>query len=304
MASEPLLSTSGPFWLTKRSSASLVLLGKEGERLELSCEPPLPSPLPPGFAVNLIYGSTAYPVVLYPVPQSQELVLGVTPSWAITMCSSWMEELVNHIAHDLRNLIFTASLQAEIAQRQAQEAKPHLDPILAQLGRVQQYLERLLIYGRTPRLSIANLNLEVFLQEKLRNLRQRWPGSQGPLSFRLRIPEEAGIARWDPQLIGVALDAVLENAAQASPQGSEVEVVLAGTPEEVTLEVRDHGPGIPPEVLSKVFFPVVSRRSQGMGLGLATAKKLVEAHGGTLELFSSPEGTTVRLVLPREVRLA
>lgn len=304
MGDEGFLSTSGPFWLTKLSPTSVALLRGQGEKLELSCEPPLPSPLPPGFPVNLMHGPKAFSVQLFPVPGNQELFLGVTEPWAFSLCGGFMEDLVNRIAHDLRNLIFTASLQAEIAQRQAKEAKPHLDTILSQLGRVQQYLERLLLYGRKPRLSLSNLNLEAFLQEKLRSFRHRWPANLPPLSLRLQIAPEAGVARWDPHLLGAALDAVLENAAQASPQGAEVEVVVSGTPEEVTLEVRDHGPGIPPEVLPRVFFPMAVRRSQGMGLGLPTAKKLVEAHGGKLELFPSPQGTTVRLVLPREVRLA
>lgn len=304
MDNQSLLSVSGPLWLTKVNPTLLALLREGQEKLEVVCDPPLPAPLPPGSSVTLFDGDRAYPVRLFPVPENPALLLAITEPWAFALCSPYMEELVNHIAHDLRNLIFTASLQAEIAQRQTQEAKPHLDTILAQLGRVQQYLERLLVYGRKPHLSLSNLNLETFVQEKLRAFRQRWPANLPPLSLRLRIDPEVGVARWDPQLIGAALDAVLENAAQASHQGEEVELLVSGTPEEVTLEVRDHGSGIPPELLPKLFFPMAVRRPQGMGLGLAIAKKLVDAHGGKLELFSSPQGTTVRLVLPREVCLA
>lgn len=304
MGNDSLLTASGPFWFKKLTPTSVALLGGEGESIKLRCEPPLPSPLPPGFSVTLTGDKERIILYLFPVPESQELFLGVSEPWAFAFCSDCIEELVNHIAHDLRNLTFTASLQAEIAQRQAKEASPHLETILTQLGRVQQYLERMLLYGRKPRLSVSNLNVEIFVQEKLRSLRHRWPANLPPLSFRLHIAPEAGVARWDPQLAGAALEAVLENAAQASPQGAEVEVTVSGTPEEVVLEVRDRGPGIPPEVLSKVFFPMAVRRPQGMGLGLPTAKKLVEAHGGRLELFSSPQGTTVRLLLPREAPLA
>ncbi|MFN3413401.1 MAG: sensor histidine kinase [Thermoanaerobaculum sp.] len=296
-------SAADPFWL-KRLDKTRVLLLKNGEGLELGCEPPLPSPIPPGFPVTLIRGEERYPLYVFAVPENPELLLGVSTSWALEWCSDCIEELVNHIAHDLRNLTFTASLQAEIAQRQAKEANPHLDTILSQLGRIQQYVERLLLYGRKPRVSLSTLNVEAFVQEKLRALRHRWPANQPPLSFRVHIAEQAGLARWDPQLLGAALDAVLENAVQASPQGTEVEVRVSGNAEELTLEIRDRGPGIPPEVLPKVFFPMAVRRPQGMGLGLATAKKLVEAHGGKLELSSAPQGTTVRLVLPREARLA
>lgn len=290
---------SGPWWV-KRLDAQRVVVHADGEQVIDRCEPPLPASITPGFSVTFIGEDTRTRVRLFPVPGAPELFLGVADSWVVELSSAFMEELVNHIAHDLRNLTFTASLQAEIAHRQAQPAKPYLDSILAQLGKVQGYLERLLLYGRKPRLSLANLNVEAFVQEKLRAIRQSWPPDRPPLSFRLSIPENVGVARWDPHFVGAALDAVLSNAAEATPAGGEVEVAVIGTDEEVTLEVRDAGPGIPPEVLPRVFFPMVARRPQGMGLGLPTAKKLVEAHGGRLELATSPQGTTVRLVLPRE----
>lgn len=291
-----------PWWLRKLD-AETVAVRTEGGELEFRCEPPLPSPVQPGSAVVLSRGATRVTLRFFPVPGAEGLLLGVGDAWAVELCSPFMEELVNHIAHDLRNLTFTVSLQAEIAQRQAREAKPHLDTILSQLGKVHSYLERMLLYGRKPRVSLATLDVATFVQEKLRALRHSWPADQPPLSFRVSIGEDAGVVRWDPQLIGAALDAVLDNAAKATPPGTAVEVSAFGDSDHVRLEVRDHGPGISPENLSKVFFPMVMRRPQGMGLGLPTAKKLVEAHGGRLELAASPQGTTVRLVLPREARV-
>lgn len=290
-----------PWWIRKRNADTVVVRTDSGPA-EFRCEPPLTGPMEPGAAVVLTRGETRVALRLFPVPGVEDLLVGVEDGWAVAICSPFLEELVNHIAHDLRNLTFTVSLQAEIAQRQAREAKPHLDAILSQLGKVHHYLERMLLYGRKPRLSLATLDVATFVQEKLRSLRHAWPADQPPLSLRVNIGGDAGVARWDPQLIGAALDAVLENAAQAAPPGTDVEVSVLGKPETVTLEVRDHGAGIPPELLPKVFFPMVARRVHGLGLGLPTAKKLVEAHGGKIELTSSPGGTTVRLVLPREAR--
>lgn len=211
-----------------------------------------------------------------------------------------METLVNHIAHDLRNLFFTVSLQAEIASRSSSQDKPHLDIILNQLARVQQYLERLLLYGRKPSLALATLDVDTFLREKLRLFRASWPEDQPPLSFNLTVEGEAGVARWDPQLLGYALEAVLDNAARASSPRQTLDIRVYGEKQQVCVEIQDHGPGIPPKDLEKVFLPMAVRRPRGLGLGLPIARKLVEAHGGKLSLFSSSSGTLVSFVLPRQ----
>ena len=67
------------------------------------------------------------------------------------------------------------------------------------------------------------------------------------------------------------------------------------------VEVVDRGAGIPAEKLALLGSPMRVRRHGGAGLGLAISRKIVAAHGGTLELSTGPEGTTVRLELPREV---
>ncbi|MGC8917379.1 MAG: sensor histidine kinase [Thermoanaerobaculum sp.] len=291
-----------PWWLEVVDPERVRAPSAYGEAV-FRCQPPLPSPVPPGFAVTLTRDNQSFALRLFPVPGNPRGLLGVSQGLSAYLCAPFLEEVVNTIAHDLRNLIFTVSLQAEIAQRQG-GANPHLATILAQVAKVQRYLERLLLYGRAPHLSLTTVNVESFIQEILRAVRVRWPAAEAPLTFRLTVEGEAGVARWDPQLLASALEAVLDNAARANPPQEAVDVLLLGKTEEVTLEIRDHGPGIPPETLAKLFVPMACRRPHGMGLGLPTAKKLVEAHGGTLELATSPQGTVVRFVLPREPGLA
>jgi len=267
------------------------------------CHPPLPTPLPPGFVVELEGGESKFRVQLWPVLPEADQLLAITDAGIATLCGPWLENLVNLVAHDLRNLFFTIALQAEMAARHGGEVKPSIETILTQLARVQQYLERLLLYGRKPNLALATLNVETFVREKLRSLRANWPADQPPLSLRLVVEGEAGVARWDPYLLGQALEAVLDNAARATGPGQEVEVTVRGEKDRVVLEVQDHGSGIPPELLPRVFLPMAVRRPHGLGLGLPIARKLVKAHGGSLTLTSSPQGTKVRFLLPREAQL-
>jgi signal transduction histidine kinase len=74
---------------------------------------------------------------------------------------------------------------------------------------------------------------------------------------------------------------------------------LAGS--EVWLRVQDNGPGMEPETQSKIFDPFYTTKESGTGLGLALSKKVVEAHGGTMEVQSSPgNGTEFVLSFPKE----
>lgn len=107
----------------------------------------------------------------------------------------------------------------------------------------------------------------------------------------------------DPGRISEVLGNLLANALQYTPGGGKIRVRCAaegGRGGPVTISVGDTGEGIPPGDLPHVFDRFCrSRESRGMGLGLATAKNLVAAHGGEMLAQSEPgQGTTIRLTLP------
>jgi signal transduction histidine kinase len=101
-----------------------------------------------------------------------------------------------------------------------------------------------------------------------------------------------------------ALVEVISNALDAMSDGGRLSLVASPRPGEgggagVVIEVRDTGRGIPPETLASVGQPFFTTRGEGTGLGVATARRFVEQHGGRLELTSRPgAGTTVRLWVP------
>jgi signal transduction histidine kinase len=101
------------------------------------------------------------------------------------------------------------------------------------------------------------------------------------------------------------LNNLVGNAVKYSPPGTRVRVEVAGGPDEVAVTVADEGPGIPPELVARVFHPFIRGASEheevaGVGLGLYVSKRIVEAHGGTLVLVRGPgPGATFRFTLPR-----
>jgi len=106
----------------------------------------------------------------------------------------------------------------------------------------------------------------------------------------------------DPGRIRQVLSNLVANALRYTPSGSEIHVRYRQADKQALMDVQDSGPGIPPDELPYVFERFhKSTDSGGMGLGLAIARHLVEAHGGTITAESTPgHGTTMRITLPLE----
>jgi len=212
------------------------------------------------------------------------------------------ESLVNQIAHDVRNHAFTMGLQAEMGERRCAalpEIKAHFDAILHQVNALGRYLDALLLFSRPVKLVPVTVDPAVLVQEQVRRLQF---GQDPGTAINIRV-ETGGLSRqptWDASALGHAVYALLDNALRSATPAPETVVSVRAEEDHVAIEVRDAGPGIPPDVLPTLAVPMAVRRAGSAGLGLAIARKMAEAHGGRLEMESSSRGTTVRLVLPWE----
>jgi two-component system sensor histidine kinase KdpD len=123
-------------------------------------------------------------------------------------------------------------------------------------------------------------------------------------SVRVDVPEDLPPVELDYVDIQQVLTNLVENAAKFSPPGSPIGISVARDNGDVRFEVRDHGPGIPAGDRERIFEPFVrlARAGQGprgVGLGLAIAKRLVEAHAGTIWIDQGvSDGTTIIFTLP------
>lgn len=214
-----------------------------------------------------------------------------------------MSELAASIAHEIRNPITAAkSLVQQMGDSPgAAENLEYAQVALEELDRVERSVSHLLRFAREEEVEPRELRLADVVREALAILEERAAKAGVEL-----LPEvtAAGALRGDPDklrrvvlnLVGNAIDALEDTP------GAKVEVGvgenLAAT--EVWLRVRDNGPGIPEEERERVFRPFHTTRDQGTGLGLAITRKLVEVHGGTVEVTGSPSGGAEFLVtLPR-----
>jgi signal transduction histidine kinase len=132
-----------------------------------------------------------------------------------------------------------------------------------------------------------------------------WQVESKGLTLRVDVPADLPLVDVDPERIGQVLRNLLSNAILHTPAGGEIDIVARAGGKWVTVAVKDTGEGIPPEHLPFVFdrfYRVDKSRSRltgGVGLGLAIAKQLVEAHGGDIHVESRVgEGSTFTFTLP------
>jgi signal transduction histidine kinase len=109
------------------------------------------------------------------------------------------------------------------------------------------------------------------------------------------VPVELDSNRFEQVLLNLAV-----NALQAMPCGGTLSIRLRQSEEEMRLEVSDTGKGIPTDIQKRVFDPYFTTQPGGTGLGLALCEKIVRQHSGSIDLQSSPAGTTFTISIPLE----
>jgi signal transduction histidine kinase len=123
---------------------------------------------------------------------------------------------------------------------------------------------------------------------------------------RANLWPQSGVPKFlvDPRWMGRALDHLLGNAAKFSPENGEVDATIEGDGGVVRISIRDRGPGIPPAERESLFRrfkqmgQVLTDKTPGLGAGLPLARRIVEAHGGSLEITGGPgRGTVVTVRL-------
>jgi signal transduction histidine kinase len=246
-------------------------------------------------------------VSLVPLPESAERMLiveDVTEIIRANRLEAWAE-MARQVAHEIKNPLTPIQLTAEHLRALADRNDPNLATVL-RTG-VENILRQVETLRETSRefgdyASARNPHIEaVDLRRMLSDLAAGYVHSEERgISFSASIDPSlsAGFAADERLLVG-ALTNLLENALQAAGEGGEVELVARQGQGEVVIEVRDSGPGVPPEVLARIFDPYFSTKSSGTGLGLAIARKAVEEHRGTIEGENLHPGFVIRVTLPQ-----
>jgi len=224
-----------------------------------------------------------------------------------------MGELAAGLAHEINNPLASIACCAEVLERRLgdqtwdnNEAREYLTIIAKEAYRMQDTTSRLLLFARQEPGVLEETDVEQLVEELVR--------IEGPAVKKRGMVLELEIERPLPRIITnpgelkQVLINLLRNAYDASSEGDTIHLRARRGDDGLTIQVVDHGQGIQPENLDRIFDPFYTTKSpgKGTGLGLALAYRIIEGHGGLISVQGTRDGGacfTIHLPVPQESAL-
>jgi two-component system, NtrC family, nitrogen regulation sensor histidine kinase GlnL len=224
------------------------------------------------------------------------------------------KELIRNLAHEIKNPLggirgAAQLLELELPDRHLKELREYTQVIIKEADRLQTLVDRLLAPHRRPHI-VGDVNIHEVCERVRSLILAEFPnGLTIKRDYDLSVPEFRGDKE---QLIQAVLN-IAHNAAQALSQrvhngDAQIslqtrvarQVTLAKVRYRLALDLHiiDNGPGIPEEIQDRIFYPLVSGRDGGSGLGLTLAQTFVQQHMGVIECVSKPGCTDFRILIP------
>jgi two-component system nitrogen regulation sensor histidine kinase NtrY len=229
--------------------------------------------------------------------------------------SAWAD-IARRIAHEIKNPLTPIQLSAERLKRKfgrtivddREVFDQCTDTIIRQVGDIGRMVDEFSAFARMPKPSFVVGDLSDTIRESVFLISVAQP----EITFDTKLPDTPMIGRFDARLLGQAIANVIKNATEAvaacpAEPGFKGAVSVIGRVEgnHVVVDVVDNGVGLPKENRQRLLEPYVTTREKGTGLGLAIVTKIIEEHGGRVELLDAPavaeggHGAMIRITLPR-----
>jgi len=208
------------------------------------------------------------------------------------------------LAHEIRNPLNAASLQLQLLERRvkrvAGEDPKLLEPISTvqrELARLSHLVEDFLRFARPADIYLRRFDANAMILEVVELHAPE--ASRAGIELRTQLPSEPLHISGDRDKLQQVVINVIRNAMEALDGTGGQIVVSLGWAEDgmLVLRVADDGPGIPSEILSRIFEPFFSTKPMGTGLGMAICHSLVQQHGGAMQIRCE-QGTEVDILLP------
>ena len=269
--------------------------------------PPAGEALPVHVTVNQIDGS---PSVVFEIVEIEQQHRHEREERALEQAEA-TRELIRNLAHEIKNPLggirgAAQLLEMEIDERTLTE---YTQVIIQEADRLQMLVDRLLAPHRKPHV-VGTVNIHEVCERVRALILAEFPrGLATVRDYDTSIPEFSG----DREQLIQALLNIVRNAAEslsAKIEAGDACIVLrTRVVRQVTLgkhryrlalelHVEDNGPGVPEALRERIFFPLVSGRDGGSGLGLTLARTFIQQHHGTVEFESEPGRTVFRIVIP------
>jgi signal transduction histidine kinase len=210
-----------------------------------------------------------------------------------------INELAAGIAHELRNPLSSIKGAANLLWEKSEN--PNLQESREYLNIISEEVERLDSILTNYRGLIRPINIERepvlvnnIIEKTVALMKMNGSGPRIELSLSPNVP----FCRSDPQTLRQVFINLIKNAQEACGSESVLRISTNHVPPSVIITFRDSGKGIPPEILSRIFEPFVSTKANGMGLGLAICRRLIDLNEGTIEAENETGGAKFTIHLP------
>jgi two-component system nitrogen regulation sensor histidine kinase NtrY len=232
--------------------------------------------------------------------------------------TAWAD-VARRIAHEIKNPLTPIQLSAERIRRRFGKVIVEdrevfdqcTDTIIRQVGDIGRMVDEFSAFARMPKPDMKELDL----REPLREASFLVEMSRNDIAFERDFGDEPLIGTYDTRLLGQAFGNVIKNASEAieatmRDEGSHGVIRIRARRHEGfnIVDIMDNGKGLPRENRQRLLEPYMTTRDRGTGLGLAIVKKIVEDHGGRLELHDAPSsfhdgrGALIRMIFPHARR--
>jgi signal transduction histidine kinase len=218
--------------------------------------------------------------------------------------AAWAE-MARKVAHEIKNPLTPIQLSAEHILRVYQDKREDFEQVLQQsiayitseVENLRRTAQEFLELAREASLQKESLDMKEFIS----NLIEPYQSIlEGRISFQTEFTGENFYLEADPIKIRTVLRNLLTNAIEAIPEKGTIWIRVTSNKDSIMITIWDSGRGIPPETLKHVFDLYFSTKEGGTGLGLPIARKIIEEHGGRIDIQSKESrGTEVKIILPK-----
>ena len=215
-------------------------------------------------------------------------------------------QLLRDISHELRSPLARMRVALGLARQPPADSARQLDRLEREIERLDAMISQVLklarLQGTDALLARERFDLDDIIEEVVRDA--NFEGAMKNCKIDLRGAANNAVL-GSRELLHSAIENVLRNAVRYSPEGMSVEMQVAKLTNGLEIVIRDHGPGVPPALLERIFEPFYrvaesrDRDSGGEGIGLAITAQVMKAHGGCAKAVNAHGGgLEVRLSLP------
>ena len=223
-------------------------------------------------------------------------------------------EMAAAIAHEVKNPLAGIEVMAGILKRQLTEspdAQNILADIIKEAKMANVIVQEVLAFVRPIRLQVEDIAVPDVIRDAMA-MAESHASLKGAVEVKVDVPEALRPIQGDPHQLRQIFTNLLTNAFEAMSGTGQVDitaVAIEGDEDSnpadhasgptILITVSDNGPGVPPEVMDRIFSPFFTTKPQGSGLGLAIVRKIVDAHDGRIDVGERAGGGTVfRVTLP------